>query len=236
MKNYLKLTTLFILIFSLLAIDPISSLSKPGSFGGSRGGSFGSKSVKPSSSFGGSKQSPSMQKPSGSFGGTKQSPATNQPNSSFGGSKSSNVGSGSSFGGSRQSSAPSFSGRKMNNSSEYTSKYGTPRKTMRSNEVPGMQSNYVVNHYGGMGDGFMMGYIMGSTPWYWRTPFHPAYYYSTPHYVYNDDGTVGVYPPTFSFGSLLLVLIVGGSILFIVVILVKRRFNRKSEGFGGSFD
>ena len=217
-----KISTILILIFCLTFSEPISAFAK-GSFGGSKGGSSRSFS-KPSSSFGGSKSAPSASKPISSFGGSKSTqsaPSMSKPTSSFGGQKSVNRG---------------FKGQRMTNSSQYTGKYGAPRKTVTSNDYQGLPQNYRVNQYGGMSDGFMMGYLMGSSPWYWHTPFHPAFYYSRPNYVYSDDGTVAVYPPTFSFGNVLLVLIVGGSILFIIVVIIRKRKQNKAESFGGSFE
>lgn len=216
MKANLKFSAIILIILSLLIAEPLDSFAKKNSFGGSRS--------RPSSS-------PSMNKPSGSFGGSRQSqPAMNQNTN-----RNTNVGTASSFGGTKATS--SFSGKRMNSSSEYTNKYGTPRKTMTSRDNPNIQSNYVVNSYGGMSDGFMMGYLMGATPWYWSMPFHPAYYYSRPHYVQNPDGTVGVYPPTFSFMSLLTTLLVVGVIFFIIAYLIRRRIRQRRDAFeGGSFE
>ena len=75
------------------------------------------------------------------------------------------------------------------------------------NNGRGGNSNYVVHSYGGRGDGFMAGYMMGMIPWYWHTPFHPAFYYSQPVIVNGANGTREVYPGTFSIGSLLLILL-----------------------------
>jgi uncharacterized membrane protein len=73
----------------------------------------------------------------------------------------------------------------------------------------------------------MTGYMMGSIPFMWHTPFHPAFYYSRPQYLHNPDGSVEVYPGTFSFGSLLMVIIIGGAVIYIIYRIV-RTVRRKS--------
>lgn len=81
-----------------------------------------------------------------------------------------------------------------------------------------------------MADGFMMGYMMGSIPWYFSMPFHPAFYFSRPYTVANPDGSVGVYPGTFQWGTLFLTLIVLAALGFIVVMWLKRRRQRALAG------
>jgi len=68
-----------------------------------------------------------------------------------------------------------------------------------------------------------MGYMMGSIPFMWHTPFHPAYYYSRPSYVTNPDGTVEVYPPTFSYMTLFFTIVIIGGIVLLVVVAIRRR-------------
>ena len=118
----------------------------------------------------------------------------------------------------------------MSRPADYTGRYGVPRATERRSfaGANGTQTNYVINRYGGMGDGFMMGYMMGSIPWYWSMPFHPAFYYSRPHTVMNPDGTTGVYPGTFQWGSLLMTLLIIGGIGFVVYIWLKNKRRRLS--------
>ncbi len=95
---------------------------------------------------------------------------------------------------------------------------------MPQNELPAnTPSNYIVNDYGGFGHGLMLGYLAGSTPFMWSMPFHPAFYYSRPTYVYNDDGTVEVYPPTFQFGRMLLTIFVVGIIVAVIYVVVRNR-------------
>jgi hypothetical protein len=93
----------------------------------------------------------------------------------------------------------------------------------------GSNQNYVVHNYGGRGDGFMMGYMMGSVPFMWRTPFHPAYYYSQPSYVTMPDGSVEVYPPTFSYSTLIFTLLIGGLIVYVIVRVIRRRVSNMNS-------
>jgi hypothetical protein len=88
----------------------------------------------------------------------------------------------------------------------------------------------MVHSYGGYTDGLMMGYLMGRTSAMWYTPFHPAFYYSRPVYVNNPDGTMEVYPPTFSFFRLFL----GLAVLGLIVWLVMRFFRRRAGVDSGS--
>ncbi len=120
----------------------------------------------------------------------------------------------------------------MQSPSEYTTRYGTPRRTETQSlrGANGQPTNYTINRYGGMGDGFMMGYIMGSSPWYWGMPFHPAFYYSRPYTVMNPDGTTAVYPGTFQWSTLIVMLLIIGGVLFIGFVWMK---NRRAQRFGG---
>jgi len=119
-----------------------------------------------------------------------------------------------------------FGGTRLNSAKEYTSRYGTPRRTeTRSFSTTGTGRNYTVHRYGGMGDGFMMGYMMGAIPWYYHMPFHPAFYYSRPYTVANADGTVAVYPGTFQWGTLffIVLLVAGGGYILYVWLRQRRR-------------
>lgn len=123
-----------------------------------------------------------------------------------------------------QRSASSFGGQRLNSSKAYTQKYGTPRKTSTQTITRnGVSQNYVMHGYGGYGSGLMMGYMMGTTSWLWMMPFHPAFYYSRPYYADNPDGTVSVYPPTFSWSKLFFTLIVIGLIIYIIRIIIRSR-------------
>ncbi len=175
--------------------------------GGSRGGSFGG-----SRSFG---RSSAPSRPS--------APAS-APRSSFGGNRSTAVGSGA-------AKSSSFGGTRMASSGDYTSKYGTPRRTVAGNTMAGVPGNYRVNDYGGYSSSLMMGYMMGSTSMMWSMPFHPAFYYSRPYYVTNPDGTVGVYPPTFSFAKLFFTLVILGAIIFVIYVIIRNR--RRNNGSWG---
>lgn len=121
---------------------------------------------------------------------------------------------------------PSFGGKRMS-ASQARKKYSTPRKqeTVTRRAADGSNQTYVMNSYGGYGSGLMTGYMMGTSMWYWSMPFHPAFYYGRPAYVTNPDGSVGVYPPTFSFSRLFFTLMILGLIGFIIY----RAFSQKKK-------
>jgi hypothetical protein len=187
-------------VLVLLVVDVHDAEARRGgSFGGRRsggGGFFGSRRSSPSYST--SPRTSSSSSSSSRLGGTR---STTQRRSSFGGTR-------------------------LSSPTEYTRSYGIPRRT-ESVRAPSMAgsgyANYSVHRYGGMSDGFMMGYISGHTPWMWSTPFHPAFYYSRPAYFTNPDGTVEVFPPTFQLGRLILTLVVIGGIAYVIYRVVRRR-------------
>lgn len=130
--------------------------------------------------------------------------------------------------------AKSFGGRRLGNSKQYTAKYGVPRKSFtKSINSNGVSRNYVFHGYGGYGSGLMTGYVMGRTSWLWFMPFHPAFYYSRPYYVDNPDGTVGVYPPTFSLSKLIFTILVIGVIIYIIVVVIRSK--KANQNSGSSF-
>lgn len=124
---------------------------------------------------------------------------------------------------STQRQTTSFGGKRLNSANEFRAKYGQPRKVVQPGQTPGIPSNYRINDYGGFSNGLMMGYLMGHTSWLWLMPFHPAFYYTRPHYIENPDGTVDVYPPTFDWGKLFITLIIVGAIIYFIVRIIKRR-------------
>lgn len=168
------------------------------SFGGSRG--FSRPSSRPS--FGGTRKSTQS---------LRSTPRTNRGLSSQPGG----------FSGPRTS----FGGTRLSSGSNYTAKYGVPRKSepMQYRDANGYNHNYVVHNYGGYGSGLMTGYLLGHTSWMWYMPFHPAFYYSQPYYVNNPDGTQGVYPPTFSWGKFFFTILIVGGVVFIIYRIVKSR-------------
>lgn len=197
----------FLALLTVCALVFMPALAEArGSFGGSRGGG--------GRSFGGSRggSSRSYSRPSSPSYSRPSSPST-----SFG-----------------RSSSPtprsSFGGKRLNSGSDYTRSYGIPRQSSRMSlpNGTGANQNYVVHNYGGRSDGFMMGYMMGQIPFMWHTPFHPAYYYSRPSYVTNPDGTVEVYPPTFSYSTLIFTVLIGGLIVYVIVRIFRSR-NRLSN-------
>lgn len=127
---------------------------------------------------------------------------------------------------------PSFGGSRTTKAAAQK-KYGTPRKTetITGKNAAGQPVSYRMNSYGGYGSGLMTGYMMGATPFYWSMPFHPAFYYSRPVYVSNPDGSMDVYPPRFSFGKLLITLIIIAAIIFIIRRIIK---NRKANSYSQS--
>jgi hypothetical protein len=131
------------------------------------------------------------------------------------------------------SKSPSFGGKRVSPEQARAS-YGVPRRTqtMTSNNQMGQSTNYRVNDYGGFSSGLMMGYMMGSMPWYMHGT---AMFYSRPVYVEQPDGSVDVYPPTFSFGNFLLAIIVIGVIIFIIVKIIRARKKLKAQTSQSSF-
>lgn len=221
MKSLLRSVCMSLMTAALLLmILPTEALSQRGRGGGSFGGSRSS-----GRSFSAPRSSP---RGGGSFGGSRQSYNSRSRDYSAPRSRSSSPSMGSPTSAQRNG----FGGSRLGTKQEYTSRYGTPRK-VETARVPTSAgaTNYQVNRYGGMGDGFMMGYLMGSIPWYYSMPFHPAFYYSRPYTVANADGTVGVYPGTFQWGQLffVLLLVAGGGYILYVWIRSKRR-RRESGG------
>ncbi len=214
-KQFRLLASWLMICATLLALTPMEAFAQRSRGGGSFGGSRSS---------GRSYSAPrSMPRGGGSFGGSRRSQPSTAPRSySAPRSRSTSP----STYGSQSVRSNSFGGSRLNSSQEYTSRYGVPRK-VENTTIPGSAGNttYQVHRYGGMGDGFMMGYMMGSIPWYYSMPFHPAFYYSRPYTVTNPDGTVGVYPGTFQWGQLffVLLLVAGGGYILYVWLRSKRR-------------
>ncbi len=132
----------------------------------------------------------------------------------------------------------SFGGSRLSSPQNYTQRYGTPRRTqtVTRQNAQGQPQNYVVNQYGGMGDRFMTGYMMGSIPWMWSMPFHPAFYYSRPQEYHRPDGTREVYPPTFSWGKFFFtMLVIAGIIYVLYMVLRSRKQAQMSAGSRSSF-
>jgi hypothetical protein len=156
-----------------------------------------------------------------SFGGAR----------SFGSSKRNSFGSNRTFSNGRG--FRSAANGRFANGQQYRMRYGIPRKssTMNINQN-GANRNYTMHSYGGLGDGFMTGYLLGSIPWYWHMPFHPAFYYSKPVVVDGTNGTKEVYPGTFSFGSVIMALLLIGGIGFIIYALFfkkRRQYHQYGE-------
>lgn len=150
-----------------------------------------------------------------SFGSRRSAPSTTPRSTS------SRIGKGSAT--ARRS---SFGGTRLSSPQAYTKTYGVPRRT-GTVPAPAMagrgMANYNVNYYGGMGDRFMTGYLLGSTSWMWSMPFHPAFYYSRPYYATGPGGSTQVYPPTFQIGKLIVTLVVIGGIGYLIYRVMRRR-------------
>ncbi len=110
----------------------------------------------------------------------------------------------------------SFGGNRLNSSRAYTSRYGIPRKVVSGKRVKGVPKNYKIMNYRGYGNGLTMNYLLHRTPLLWHTPFHSAFYYTQPYYVKNSDGTVSVYPPTFSISKVIFTIFLFAAILFVL--------------------
>lgn len=220
MKTSTTMSVLTLLLAVFMWVIPTDTLAQR------RGGSFGG-----SRSSGRSFSSP---RSGGSFGGRRSAPSSAPRSAPRSGSSSR----GSNYSPSRptERNTNTFGGARINRPQDYTSRYGTPRAQSRESfRTNGTTTNYVVNRYGGMGDGFMMGYLMGSIPWYYHMPFHPAYYYSHPTTVVNPDGTTGVYPGTFQFGTLFFTLLIVGALCFIIYVIIRNR-RRRVQGYSSMQD
>ncbi len=212
-NNIRRFFGVFLAVFALMIflLPDFAEARRGGSFGGSRGGSR--SSFKSSRSFSAPKSTQSS-RPSSSFGSSRKSSSlfSKDGRSSFGGTSMS-----------RQ---------------QAQAKYGTPRRVVNQSykNDAGGYSNYRMNDYGGYSSGLMHGYMMGQTSWMWAMPFHPAFYYSRPAYVYNSDGTVDVYPPTFSFFKLIVALFVLAIIVLIIRAVLRARKKMSQSYSSGSFN
>lgn len=129
--------------------------------------------------------------------------------------------------------SPSFGGTRMSREAA-TAKYGVPRKTqsVTSKNELGQNMNYRVNDYGGFSSSLMMGYMMGNMSWWMMAP---SLLYSRPVYVENKDGSVDVYPPSFSFTKLFLWIIAIIVVIFIIKAIIKSKKDYKQFKSSGSF-
>ncbi|NQW30830.1 MAG: hypothetical protein HQ472_10005 [Ignavibacteria bacterium] len=228
----------FVMVFLavLLMLVPSDLFSQRGS---RSGGSFGgSRSSGRSYSAPRSAPRSTPRSGGGSFGGSRSAPRSNgysapsNRNSSPSGTQRNQPYS-TPRRSSEQSMQNSFGGTRLNSTADYTSRYGTPRRTETKSLQNGASgSNYVVHSYGGMSDGFMMGYIMGRAPWYYHMPFHPAFYYSAPYTVANPDGTTAVYPGQFNTGTLVFTMLLLGGGGYIVYVWYRNR--KRVQNFGGN--
>ena len=140
--RHLSLVALVIGLLAMMMPEDLSAQRRGGSFGGRRSFSSPSRSYRAPSNT------------NRSFGGRRST----QPNTYGSRSRSSGRSEMPSMG------RNSFGGSRMGTAKDYTSRYGVPRQT-QTQRVPGANGGqtYVVNRYGGMGDGFMMGYMMGAS-------------------------------------------------------------------------
>lgn len=161
----------------------------------------------------------------GSFGGSRSSSRSFSSRSN----SSRSVSRGSSFGGKRSSSSErsmqSATPRRVSNADMRT-QYGIPRKVekVRTTNNSGVSRDYQINDYGGYSSGLMRGYVTGSIASHMSyLPWYGAFWYTSPQYVTNQDGSVSVYPPTFNWTKLIIILAI---IYFIFKIINKRRRRR----------
>jgi hypothetical protein len=174
------------------------------------------------------------QRRGGSFGGMRRSSpsyAPSRPSAPAYGSRPTAPAPSGSFGGSR-----SMTNTMPPAAANYRRSYGVPRQSTPYTP-PGSSQSYMVHNYGnGFTNGLMLGYLAGSRPpFYYYTPFHPAFYYSSPTVVYNANGSREVYPPTFSFFKLLLGFAVVGGVIWFVVWIIRRRTGGGSNSSQSSF-
>lgn len=153
-------------------------------------------------SFGGSRGgSRSFSRPSSSSRSVTSSPSSSRKVTSFGGSRTTRA--------------------------DYSRKYGTPRRTSSytGTSASGGRQNYIVNDYGGYSSGLMMGYMQGSIASHmmWM-PWYGAFWYTRPYYSDPDaNGNVEVYPPTFDYTKLFIVVIIVGLIIYFVYRWFRKR-------------
>ncbi|MCX8055292.1 MAG: hypothetical protein N3A67_06470 [Ignavibacteria bacterium] len=128
----------------------------------------------------------------------------------------------------RQQRTSSFGGTRISKE-QAKAKYGIPKKVEQTKRVDanGNQRTYNIHNYDGYANGLMTGYLMGHTSWLWMMPFHPAFYYSKPYYVENEDGSIDVYPPTFSVVKLFIGIAIFSFVLWLLYKVVSS--NRKSS-------
>jgi hypothetical protein len=118
----------------------------------------------------------------------------------------------------------------------YRKSYGIPRQSTPYTPSVGGPT-YTVHNYGnGFTTGLMMGYLAGSRPpFYYYTPFHPAFYYGSPTIIRNPDGTVEAYPPTFSFFKLFIGLLLVGGLAWLVWRIFRRKKSADNDMSQSSF-
>lgn len=165
----------------------------------------------------------------GSFGGSRSSSRSFSSRSS---SSSRSTSRGSSFGGKRSSSSErsmqSATPRRVTNADMRT-QYGIPRKVekVRATNNSGVSRDYQINDYGGYSSGLMRGYVTGSIASHMSyLPWYGAFWYTRPEYVNNPDGSVSVYPPTFNWTKLIIIL----AIVYFIVKAINRRRRRRLYG------
>lgn len=159
----------------------------------------------------------------GSFGGSRGSRSFSRPSSSRPSSSTRSMTSSSS---SASRSRTSFGGTRTTRA-DYSSKYGAPRRTTTytGKSATGGMQNYRINDYGGYSSGLMMGYMQGSIASHMMwLPWYGAFWYTKPYE--SDpapDGSVEVYPPTFNYTKLIIVIVIVGLIAYWVYSRIRRR-------------
>ncbi|HOK15258.1 MAG TPA: hypothetical protein PLU67_04795 [Candidatus Kapabacteria bacterium] len=132
----------------------------------------------------------------------------------------------------RQQRTSSFGGTRISKE-QAKAKYGIPKKVEQTKRVDanGNQRTYNIHNYDGYANGLMTGYLLGHTSWLWMMPFHPAFYYSKPYYVENEDGSIDVYPPTFSIMRLLIGIALFSFVIWLVyrLILANRKVKKQQN-------
>ena len=120
----------------------------------------------------------------------------------------------------RNSTQNKFRGTRLSSSISANTEF--PKNHLPDNQ--GIPKKYGVHQNSGDGNSLMMGYLMGHSSLLWMMPFHPAFYYTKPYYVENPDGTMEVYPPTFSIERVFITILIIAGIIYFIFNTLKRSY------------
>lgn len=200
------------LMATLIALPIIPAMGQRGgrsggsSFGGGRssGGSFrfgGGGGSFSGGGFGSGRSS------GGGFGGSNSGGRSSGGSFSGGGFGSGGRSSGGSFGTGRSTGGGFGSSGVVRSTSVRPSSYGRTPSSTRNYNYNGMS---VPGYSFGFWSGYSLGWAM-SPPWYYRTPFHPAFYMRPPVY-YNG----GLYPGGFNWLNFFIGVLIFGFVIWLL--------------------